>query len=111
MPAFPDVSEKLLIDTSVEPDSGLLLDQSDSGVVRKRVMYAATRFRLTLVYGGLTDSERTTMEAFYQTNKTATDITQDYKGHTYTGQFVTEMESAYDFGGWGIEVTIEGTRA
>lgn len=100
--------------TSIAPDSGRQIDQSDDGAPHARDMYPQTIYSLTVSHNSLSSAQRSTLLSFYSANKDAVDITLSLPGdsYTYTVQFSDEPQDQPILGGWwNMTVKLIGTRA
>jgi hypothetical protein len=110
MTAFP--SYKINQDGySVRPRDGSNETRADSGKLRIRRLYGATRFEISFRLFGMSGSDVTTLQAFYETNKNSEiEWTDPFTSVTYdvlmtSPPYVTRIE-----GPWAeMSVDLEGT--
>jgi hypothetical protein len=96
--------------TTVDPDFGVDMSFSDSGVLHKRGLFAAEYYVVTLSWNVLTVAQRQTLEGFFAVAKLEP-ITFTLDGHDYTAELIAGPTRRYVTGTlYGLTATLRGTR-
>lgn len=97
-------------ESTVTPDYGMAVDQTDDGASKLRDLYATQQYTITLIWPALLAADRTTIEQFLLTNRAA-QILITIGGHTYTTQLIGAPPIAWQSGvHYKLSATFRGTR-
>lgn len=98
------------VSTTIDPDFGVALDYSASGVLHKRGLYAGTFYAISMSWDLLKLEQRDRLETFFVMAKLEP-ITFTLDGHDYTTELVSGPVRRYVSGTlYGLSVTLRGTR-
>ena len=97
-------------ESTITPDYGMTVDQTDDGATKLREIYAAQQYTITLIWPGLLAAERATIENFLLANRAA-QILITIGGHTYTTQLIGGPPIAFQSGvHYKLTATFRGSR-
>jgi len=85
MAQFPDFEKHIVTGTEPRPESGVRVRTAEDGTARGADLQGQDLWRLTVEYAGLTQAQVDQVDAFYDANRAASDVSITYRGHTYTG--------------------------
>lgn len=91
-------------------DDDTQVDFASDGTIRGRVGFGATIYNGQIIHNLITSTERDTLVAFYETNKTVS-FTFTYDGSTYTMRFKGKPKEQHLQGGWWrVDVQMIGNK-
>lgn len=88
MPAFPDITSHLLVGSDPVPQSGIDIERASDGTVRGRRLYPDDIYELDLDFGGLSDTQASSLQSFYSINRDSDDIQITILGVSYRCVFL-----------------------
>lgn len=100
--------------SKVEPVNSKTIDYAGDNTPHGRLMASNSVYHLTLIHSYISYAQLTTIRNFWNTNKSATDITLTFPndGLTYTCQLLKEpSETNLVEGEWDVQVELVGTRS